>query len=98
MSDYTFFSKDPGHWGKSYQSLWECHNICLLLHWFHIAQVTQSELNSLTHFKGWGDAKRFGSDVTFLLVLSEEGIAEAEDVWACHGVGTPLPSWSFYPR
>ena len=73
MSDYAFFSKDPGCWGKSYQSLWECHDICLLLEWFHIAHMTQSELASLTHLKAWGDPKKFHSNVTFLLVLFKEG-------------------------
>ena len=76
MSDYTFLSKDPGHWGESYQSLWGCHDICPLLQWFHIAQVTQSELTSLIHLKVWDDAERFCSDVTFLLVLPKEGVAE----------------------
>ena len=74
MSDYTFFSKDSGHWGKSYQSLWGHHNICPLLQQFNIAQVTQSELTSLTHLKAWGDAKKFHSDVTFLLDLPKEGV------------------------
>ena len=76
MSDYIFFSKDPGCWGESYQSLWGCHDICLLLQWFHIAQVTQSELTSLTHLKVWGESKRFHSNVAFLLVLPKEGVAE----------------------
>ena len=76
MSDYTFFLKDPGCWGKSYQSLWGHHNICLLLQWFHVAQVTQSELTSLTCLKVLGGAKRFCSDVAFLLVLPKEGVAE----------------------
>ena len=75
MSDYTFFSKDPGCWGESYQSLWGCHDICPLLQQFHIAQVTQSELTSLTSLKAWGDDERFCSDVAFLLVLPREGIA-----------------------
>ena len=65
MSDYTFFSKDSGHLGKSCQSLWGCYDICLLLQWFSVAQVTQSELTSLTHLKAWGDAEKFCSDVTF---------------------------------
>ena len=75
MSDYTFFSKDPGCWGESYQSLWGCQDICLLLQQFHIAQVTQSDLTSLTHLKALGDDEQFHSDVTFLLVLPKEGIA-----------------------
>ena len=74
MSDYTFFSKDSGHCGKSYQSLWGCHDICPLLQWFNIALVTQSELTSLTHLNAWGDAKKFCSNVTFLLVLPKEGV------------------------
>ena len=73
MSNYTFFSKDPGCWGESYQSLWEHHDICLLLEWFHIAHVTQSGLASLTCLKAWGDPKKFYSDVNFLLVLPKEG-------------------------
>ena len=76
MSDYTFLLKDPDCWGKSYQSLWGCHDICPLLQWFHITQVTKSELTSLTHLKAWGDNERFHSDVAFLLVLPEEGVAE----------------------
>ena len=73
MSDYTFFSKDLGCWGKSYQSLWGCHDMCLLLEEFHIAQLTQLELSSFTHLKTWGDPTKFCSDVTFLLVLPKEG-------------------------
>ena len=76
MSDYTFFLKDPSHWGKSFLSLWGCHDICPLVQQFHIAQVTQSELTSLTHLRVWGDDKRFCSDVVFLLVLPKEGVAE----------------------
>ena len=74
MSDYTFFSKDPGHWGESYQSLWGHYNICPLLQWFNVAKVTQSKLTSLTHLKVWGDAKTFCSNVAFLLVLPEERV------------------------
>ena len=73
ISDYTFFSKDPGHWGKSYQSLLGCHDICLLLEWFHVTHVTQSELASLTCLKAWGDHQKFHSNVAFLLVLPKEG-------------------------
>ena len=73
MSHYTFFSKEPGHWGESFQSLWGCHDICPLLQWFNITQVTQLELTSLTHMKVWSDAERFQSNVDFLLVLPEEG-------------------------
>ena len=73
MSDYAFFSKDLGHWGKSYQSLWGHHDICPLLEQFYIAHVTQSGLASLTHLKAWGDPEKFHSNVTFLLVLPEEG-------------------------
>ena len=75
MSDYTFFSKDLGHWGKSYQSLWACHDICPLLEQFHVTHMPQSELAGLTHLKTWGDAEKFCSNVAFLLVLSTEGSA-----------------------
>ena len=74
MSDYAFFSKDLGHWGKSYQSLQGCHGICPLLEQFHITHMTQSELASLTHLKAWGDPKTFCSDDAFLLVLPKEGV------------------------
>ena len=74
MSNYTLFSKGSGHWGKSYQSLWGHHDICPLLQQFNIAQVIQSELTSLTHLKAWGDAKRFHSNVGFLLILPKEGV------------------------
>ena len=53
-----------------------CHNICLLLQWFNVTKVTQSKLTSLNHLKVWGDAKKFHSDVAFLLVLPEEGVAK----------------------
>ena len=92
MSDYTFFSKDPGHWGESYQSLWGHHNICLLLEQFHITHVTQSELASLTCLKAWGDPEKFCSNVTFLLVLPKEGAVEERVYEPNHDVGAPLPS------
>ena len=73
MSDYAFFSKDPGCWSKSYQSLWGCHDICPLLEWFLVTHMTQLELAFLTCLKAWGDTRKFCSDVAFLLVLPEEG-------------------------
>ena len=73
MSNYAFFSKDPGHWGESYQSLWGCHDICPLQEQFHITHMTQLELASLTCLKAWGNDKKFCSDVAFLLVLPTEG-------------------------
>ena len=69
MSNYAFFSKDPGCWGELYQSLWRHHDICLLLEWFQIAHVTQMELVSLTGLKAWGNVDKFCSDIAFLLVL-----------------------------
>ena len=74
ISNYAFFSKDPGSWGKSCQSLWGCHNICPLLEQFHVTHMTQSELASLTHLKAWGEPKKFCSNVAFLLVLPKEGV------------------------
>ena len=75
MSDYTFFSKDLGHWGELFQSLSGCHDICPLLQQFLITQVTQSELTFLTYLRMWGDAKSFCSNIAFLLVLCKEGVA-----------------------
>ena len=75
MCDYTFFSKDPSQWDKSYQSLWGCHDICPLLKQFHVTQVTQPGLSSLTRLWVWGDFERFCSDMAFLLILPKEGVA-----------------------
>ena len=76
MCDYAFFSKDPSQWDEAYQSLWGHHDICPILEQFHIAQVTQPELSSLAHLLVWADPKRFHSDVAFLLILPQEGIAK----------------------
>ena len=75
MCDYTFFSKDPSQLDGSYQTLWGCHDIYPILKQFYIVQVTQPGLSSLTHLLVWGDPKRFCSDMAFLLILPEEGIA-----------------------
>ena len=74
MCDYNFFSKDPSRCDEAYQSLWGHHDICHNLEQFHIVQVTQVELSSLTHSLAWGDPERFCSDIAFLLILPEEGI------------------------
>ena len=75
MSNYEFFSKGPSQWGEAFQSLWGCHNICPLVNQFHVTSITHSELSSLTSLKAWGDAEKFYSDVTFLLVFTDEGAA-----------------------
>ena len=74
MCDYTFFYKDPSQWDESYQSSWGCHDICPLLKQFHITQVTQPMLSSLTHLHAWGDIERFHSDMAFLLILPKGGV------------------------
>ena len=98
MCDYTFFTNDPSQWDESYQSLLGCHNICPLLKQFHVTQVTQPELFSLTHLQTWDDSKRFCSDVAFLMVLLKRGCCRREGVWAHYGVGSPLPSQGFHYR
>ena len=76
MSNYAFFSKDQGHWGESYQSLWGCHNIYPLLEQFHVAHITKMQLASIPCLKAWGNVEKFHSDVAFLLVLPKEGVVE----------------------
>ena len=66
--------------GGSYQSLWGCHDICLLLEWFHVASMTESELSSLTSLKAWGNQEKLRSNVTFLLILTE-GCTAGERVY-----------------
>ena len=73
MSNYEFFSRDTSWWGEAFLSLWGCLDICPLLNQFHVATITHSELSSFTSLKAWGDAEKFHSKVTFLLVSSEEG-------------------------
>ena len=75
MNDYECFSKDPGQWGEAFQSLWGHLDICPLPNQFHIPSITHLQLSSLTSLKAWGDVEKFLSDVTFLLVLTEEGAA-----------------------
>ena len=89
MCDYAFFSKDPSQWDEAYQSLWGCHDICPILEQFHIVQVTQPELSSLTCLLAWGDPKRFHINVVFLLNIAWRGYCRRECVWACYGVGPP---------
>ena len=68
MCDYTFFSKHPNWWDESYQLFWGCHNICPLLEQFQVTLVTQPELSSLSCSGAWGDAKKFHSNLAFLLI------------------------------
>ena len=72
MSNYNFFSKGPSQWGEAFQLLWEHHDICPVLEQFHVTSITQSELASLTSLKAWDNLEKFQSNVTFLLVLTEE--------------------------
>ena len=71
MSNYDFFSKSPSQWGKVFQLLWECHDICPLLDQFHVTSITQLEL-SLTSLKAWGNPEKFQNNIAFLLVLTGE--------------------------
>ena len=58
--------------GEAFQSLWEHHDICPILEWFHVASISQSELSSLTSLKALGDPEKLRSNVTFLLILTKE--------------------------
>ena len=44
-----------------------------MLNQFHVTSITYLELSSLTSLKAWGDAEKFCSDITYLLVLTKEG-------------------------
>ena len=72
MANYAFFSQGSGQWGKDFLSLWGCLDICPLLCQLHVTSLTQSVLSFLTNLKAWGDAVKFCSDITFLLVSTEE--------------------------
>ena len=69
---YAFFSQGSGQWRKDFLSLRGCLDICPQLHQFHVTSITQSELSSLSSLKTWGNAEEFCSDITFLLVSTEE--------------------------
>ena len=74
MSNYKFFSKGPSQLGKlSVKSLWGCLDICPWLNQSHVTSIIHSEFSFLTSLKAWEDVEKFCSDVTFLLVLTEEG-------------------------
>ena len=96
MCDYAFFSKDPSQWDEAYQSLWGCDDICPILEQFHVTQVIQPDLSSLTCLLAWDDPKRFHSDVAFLLIFPKEGIAKERVyglamVWQENSSCLPLP-------
>ena len=61
--------------GETFQSLWGCLDICPLLNQFQVASITHLELSFLTSLKACGDAEKICSDVTFFLVLTEDGAA-----------------------
>ena len=75
MSNYTFFSKGSSQWREAFLSLQGHLDICPLLHQFHVTSISQSDLSSLTSLKAWGDAKKFYSDIAFLLVSTKEWAA-----------------------
>ena len=75
--------------GGTFLSIWGHLDICPLLHQFHVTSITQLELSSLTSLKGWGDAEKFHSDITFHLVSTKEGVAGDRmyghsTVWVIH--------------
>ena len=72
MSNFEFFSKDPSQWGKTFASIWGHLDICPLLNQFHLASITYPELSSLTSLRAWGDAEKFHSDISYLLVSTED--------------------------
>ena len=92
MCIYTFFSKDPSQWDESYQSLWGCHDICPLLRQFHITQVTQPGLSSLTHLWVWGGLWKILQWYGISVGIAQRGCCRREGVWAHCGVGSPLSS------
>ena len=76
MSNYVFFYKDQDCCGEFYQSHWGCHNIYLLLEQLHVICITQGNWSPFTPQKEWGNVDKFHNDITFLLVLPEEGAEE----------------------
>ena len=74
------FSLRTLYGGGAFQSIWGCHDICLILGCFHTASITQSELSSLTSFKAWGDLEMFKNEFAFLLILTG-GCTEGDRVF-----------------
>ena len=75
MSDYTFFSKDSGCWGKSYQSLWGTpqHLFALTVVQHCPSDPVRANLPYPPEGMGW--CRKFCSNIPFLLVLPKEGVA-----------------------
>ena len=46
--------------------------------------------DSLTHSGAWGDVEKFCNSV--FLLISPKWVIRRSGIWACHSVGTPLPS------
>ena len=73
MTDYAFFSLGSDRWGKDLTALWGHLTICPPLQQFHLPSVTQLQLSSLTSLKAWGEKQKAHQDITYLVVLAEEG-------------------------
>ena len=59
---------------ESTQALWGCHNICPSLMQFHVAQVTWSEISTLSLAGVWGDTEKFWGNMAFLLIAPKKTI------------------------
>ena len=96
VSNYAYYSKDPTLWEEPSKALWGGHDICPLLPQFMVTLITRQEISILSHKEAWGDAKRFQSELAFLLILPER-VIEGElafglaVVWV-HPYQTHLPS------
>ena len=75
MSDFEFFSKDPCWWEETFTSIWGYLDICPLLNQFYLASISHLELSSFTSLRAWGDMEKFCSNIHYLLVSTEDGVA-----------------------
>ena len=58
---------------ENFASMWGHLDICPLLNQFHLSSITYLELSSLTSLRAWGDAEKFCSNITYLLVSTKDG-------------------------
>ena len=77
-------------------SLWGHLDICPLLNQFHLVSISLSELSLLTTLRARGDTKKFHSDLTYLLVSTDEEEASDKSIWPCPSVGKPVSGQDFH--
>ena len=86
MSEFLLLCADATLWDPTSCAMWGSLNFCLLIQWFKVHTIKQTQLTALSQAGTWGNMEKLRNDMAFLLIASSLAVR-------CERISSLMAMW-----